>query len=95
MELQLKILQTVLPLVTNYGCIHGDVLSDALLLVYKLQDIKSPIVSNTASATFRQLLVCTFEKAVREDQNRILYSSSRTRQISSIQGRRKIQIIFY
>ena len=66
-RLQLKMLQTVLPLVSNYE-IHGDSLADAMLLVYKLQESKtSPIVSNTAAATFRQMIFNTYEKLIAED----------------------------
>lgn len=68
LEIQLKILQTVLPLVSTYKSIHGECLADALLLVYKLQETKSPIVSNTAATTLRQMIVSTFEKVVVEDE---------------------------
>ncbi|KAI8899774.1 hypothetical protein BC833DRAFT_656820 [Globomyces pollinis-pini] len=61
-DLQLKILQTILPLVTNYTHVHDELLADALLLCYKLQDSKISVVTNTASATFRQLVIHTFEK---------------------------------
>lgn len=67
MELQLKILQAVLPLISNYENIHGELLSDALILVHKLQDPKSPVVYHTASATFRQMVINTFEKVANED----------------------------
>ena len=61
MEVQVKILQTVLPLVSNYS-IHGQTLADTLLLAHSLHDTKSPIVSNTASTTLRQMIIITFEK---------------------------------
>ena len=67
MELQLKILQTILPLITNYKSIHGEDLGDALVLCYKLQDTKVPVVNNTAMATFRQLIIYVFEKLEQED----------------------------
>ncbi|KAJ3277170.1 hypothetical protein HDV01_000222 [Terramyces sp. JEL0728] len=61
-DLQLKILQTILPLVTNYNQIHDELLGQALLLCFHLHDSKNNIVGNTASATFRQLVLHTFEK---------------------------------
>ncbi|KAK5671263.1 Endocytosis and vacuole integrity protein [Batrachochytrium dendrobatidis] len=67
MELQLKILQTILPLITNYHSVHGEVLADALLLCYRLQDTKTPVVNSTAAATFRQLVIYAFEKLSIED----------------------------
>ncbi|KAJ3326711.1 hypothetical protein HDU76_012716, partial [Blyttiomyces sp. JEL0837] len=67
MELQLKILQTVVPLMTNYVNLHGEAVAEALVLCFKLQDTKSPIVNGTASATLRQLIIHTFEKVVIED----------------------------
>jgi hypothetical protein len=61
-ELQLKVLQTILPLVTNYPQLHGPVLASALLLCFKLQDSKVAVVSSSAVATFRQLVLHAFEK---------------------------------
>ncbi|KAI9013095.1 hypothetical protein BC832DRAFT_279766 [Gaertneriomyces semiglobifer] len=66
-ELQLKILQTVLPLLTNYRNVHGNVLAEALLLCFRLQETKSPIVNNTAAATVRQLVTFVFDKFAAED----------------------------
>jgi hypothetical protein len=34
MELQLKILQTILPLLTNYTFIHGDVIADVMSMFF-------------------------------------------------------------
>jgi Dimerisation and cyclophilin-binding domain of Mon2 len=47
--------------VTKYP-IHQESLGDVLVLVYRLGDVKAPVVSNTALATFRQLVLCVFEK---------------------------------
>ncbi|KAJ3289665.1 hypothetical protein HK104_007306 [Borealophlyctis nickersoniae] len=66
-ELHLKVLQTVLPLLTNYVDVHGELLAEALLLCFRLQDTKSPIVNNTASATVRQLITFVFDKLAAED----------------------------
>ncbi|KAI8921650.1 hypothetical protein BC831DRAFT_75969 [Entophlyctis helioformis] len=62
MELQLKILQTILPMITNYRSVYGDTLADALYLCYKLQDTKFPVVNSTAAVTFRQLFIHAFER---------------------------------
>ncbi|KAH6581189.1 hypothetical protein BASA60_002573 [Batrachochytrium salamandrivorans] len=67
MELQLKILQSILPLTTNYHSVHSETLADALQLCYKLQDTKTPVVNSTAAATFRQLVIHVFEKLSAED----------------------------
>ncbi|TPX54493.1 hypothetical protein PhCBS80983_g05899 [Powellomyces hirtus] len=67
MELQLKVLQTVIPLLSNYRSIHGEVLAEALLLVFRLQETKSPVVNNTAAATVRQMVTFVFEKVSSEN----------------------------
>ncbi|KAJ3413434.1 hypothetical protein HDV05_008075, partial [Chytridiales sp. JEL 0842] len=63
MELQLKILQTILPLLTHFKNAHGEV---AILVCFRLQDSKAPVVSSSAAATLRQLIMYTFEKVVVE-----------------------------
>ncbi|GJJ78482.1 hypothetical protein EMPS_10841 [Entomortierella parvispora] len=66
-EIQLKILQTILPLLTNYD-VHGESLAEALLLCFRLQDSRVVFVNNTAAATLRQLVIYIFEKVGDEDQ---------------------------
>jgi hypothetical protein len=60
-DLQLKILQVILPLVVNQeiSCL---LIVDLIMLCYKLQDTKAPVVNHTAEATFRQLVIFVFEK---------------------------------
>ncbi|KAI8586711.1 hypothetical protein BDZ88DRAFT_427821 [Geranomyces variabilis] len=67
LELQLKVLQTVIPLLSNYRNIHGEVLAEALLLCFRLQETKSPVVNNTAAATVRQMITFVFEKVASEN----------------------------
>ena len=74
-DFQLKILQTILPLVINYKSIHGDIFAEALLLCFNLQETKSPIVNATASVTFRQLIVHAFERLSIEDQLKGIFTS--------------------
>ncbi|KAI8070702.1 hypothetical protein BC940DRAFT_295365 [Gongronella butleri] len=66
-DIQLKILQTVLPLLTNYKSVHDDVLAEALLICFRLQDSKIVVVNNTAAATLRQLVIYVFDKVTDED----------------------------
>ncbi|KAF7724885.1 hypothetical protein EC973_000598 [Apophysomyces ossiformis] len=66
-EIQLKILQTVLPLLTNYRSVHDDILAEALLICFRLQDSKIVVVNNTAAATLRQLVIFVFDKVAKED----------------------------
>jgi len=66
-DLQLKILQTVLPLLTNYDSVHDTILAEALLLCFKLQESRSQVVNNTAAATLRQLVIYLFDKVAIED----------------------------
>ncbi|KAG1830278.1 guanine nucleotide exchange factor in Golgi transport N-terminal-domain-containing protein [Suillus subalutaceus] len=83
-EIQLRILQTLVSLITNFPSIHGELLgevhsvyysrylsgylSKALLLCFKLQDSMIAVVSSTAAATLRQLVMFIFGKMVNEDR---------------------------
>ncbi|CAK5277941.1 unnamed protein product [Mycena citricolor] len=67
-DIQLRILQTLLSLVTNFPAIHGSLLGEALLLCFKLQESKIAVVSSTAAATLRQLVMFVFDKMVDEDR---------------------------
>ncbi|KAK9766990.1 Endocytosis and vacuole integrity protein, variant 2 [Basidiobolus ranarum] len=66
LEVQLKILQIVLPLITNYHSVQGEALSDAILLCFRLQESKNGVVNNTAAATLRQLVIYVFDKVKKE-----------------------------
>ncbi|KAI0048499.1 hypothetical protein FA95DRAFT_1517415 [Auriscalpium vulgare] len=68
-DIQLKILQTLLSLVTNFPAIHGKLLGDALLLCFKLQESRIGVVSSTAAATLRQLVMFVVDKVVEEDRS--------------------------
>ncbi|CAE6416233.1 unnamed protein product [Rhizoctonia solani] len=61
-DIQLKILQTLLSLLTNFPDIHDGLLADALLLCFRLQDSRIAVVSSTAAATLRQLVMFIFDK---------------------------------
>ncbi|OAP54245.1 hypothetical protein AYL99_11346 [Fonsecaea erecta] len=64
-EPQLKILQTLPSLLQLYADdIHGDLLATVLELCASLQSSRTAAVSNTAAATFQQLVSAVFEKAV-------------------------------
>jgi hypothetical protein len=67
-DIQLKILQTLLSLITNFPSIHGQVLADALLVCFKLHESRIAVVSSTAAATLRQLVMFVVDKVVEEDQ---------------------------
>ncbi|KAI6131100.1 hypothetical protein EDD16DRAFT_1822615 [Pisolithus croceorrhizus] len=67
-DIQLRILQTLVSLITNFPSVHGDLLGEALLLCFKLQDSRIAVVSSTAAATLRQLVMFVFDKMVDEDR---------------------------
>ncbi|KII84914.1 hypothetical protein PLICRDRAFT_179240 [Plicaturopsis crispa FD-325 SS-3] len=67
-DIQLRILQTLLSLITNFPAVHGTLLGDALLLCFKLQESRIAVVSSTAAATLRQLVMFVVDKVVEEDQ---------------------------
>ncbi|POW16347.1 hypothetical protein PSTT_01479, partial [Puccinia striiformis] len=68
-EIQLRILQTLPSLVTRCAqYLHGNLLADALLLCFRLQDSRIGVVSSTAAATLRQLVMVVFEGVAGEDK---------------------------
>lgn len=66
LDVQLKILQTILPLLMNLDEIDLEVVSMSFYLSFKLRTIKNPIVINTASATIRQIYSYIYDKAKME-----------------------------
>ncbi|KAI9502438.1 guanine nucleotide exchange factor in Golgi transport N-terminal-domain-containing protein, partial [Coemansia spiralis] len=68
-DTQVKILQMVLPLVTGYdGSVYGETLVEAFHLCIALQQSRDPVVSNTAAAILRQMVVTVFDRVVAEDR---------------------------
>ncbi|KAF9810712.1 hypothetical protein IEO21_06846 [Rhodonia placenta] len=67
-DIQLRILQTLLSLITNLPAVHGQLLGDALLLCFRLQESRIAVVSSTAAATLRQLVMFVVDKVVDEDR---------------------------
>ncbi|KAI0668157.1 hypothetical protein C8Q78DRAFT_980256 [Trametes maxima] len=74
-DIQLRILQTLLSLITNFPAVHGPLLGDALLLCFRLQESRIAVVSSTAAATLRQLVMFVVDKVVDEDRRDELSSS--------------------
>lgn len=68
-EIQLRILQTLPSLLMNFPLqLHSNLLSDALFLCFRLQDSRVGVVSSTAAATLRQLVMVVFDGVVDEDR---------------------------
>lgn len=67
-DIQLRILQTLLSLITNFPSVNGDKLSEALLLCFKLHESKIAVVSSTAAATLRQLVMFVVDKMQTETE---------------------------
>lgn len=68
-EIQLRILQTLPSLFTRCSLhLHENLLADALLLCFRLQDSRIGVVSSTSAATLRQLVMVVFEGVAEEDQ---------------------------
>lgn len=67
-DIQLRILQTLVSVIPNFPNIHDALLGDALLLCFKLQESRIAVVSSTAAATLRQLLMFVVDKMVNEDR---------------------------
>ncbi|TDL18222.1 hypothetical protein BD410DRAFT_900985 [Rickenella mellea] len=67
-DIQLRILQTLLSLITNFPSVHGELLGDALILCFRLQESRIAVVSSTAAATLRQLVMFVVDKVLDEDR---------------------------
>ncbi|PWW76041.1 hypothetical protein C7212DRAFT_194823 [Tuber magnatum] len=68
-EIQLKILQALPPLLQNYAeDLKGSLLGEALLICSILQGSKMGVVNNTAAATLSQIVISIFDKVVTEDE---------------------------
>ncbi|ODN82823.1 hypothetical protein L202_01090 [Cryptococcus amylolentus CBS 6039] len=61
-DIQLKILQTLLSILTFNKDVHDEVLGNTLLLCFKLQDSRVSVVSSTAAATLRQAVMLIFDR---------------------------------
>ncbi|KAJ1950479.1 Endocytosis and vacuole integrity protein, partial [Linderina macrospora] len=68
MDIQVKILQMILPLVSAYDTVSGETLVEAIHICFVLQQSRDPIVNNTAAAILRQLVVAVFDRVVGEDK---------------------------
>ncbi|KAL1711433.1 guanine nucleotide exchange factor in Golgi transport N-terminal-domain-containing protein [Schizophyllum commune] len=71
-DIQLRILQTILSLVTNFSEIHGQQLADALLVCFRLHESRIAVVSSTAAATLRQLVMFVVDKMAGESETAAL-----------------------
>ncbi|KAL5629544.1 hypothetical protein BROUX41_001150 [Berkeleyomyces rouxiae] len=70
LDVQLKILQALPPLLTNYAeDVQNELLVTALNICFVLQASKNAIVNNTSAATLQQLVVAVFDKVVAEDKS--------------------------
>ncbi|KAJ4305980.1 Endocytosis and vacuole integrity protein [Collariella sp. IMI 366227] len=70
LDVQLKILQALPALLSNYSAdVKGELLVTALNVCFILQSSKNAIVNNTSAATLQQLVVSVFDKVVVEDRS--------------------------
>jgi len=70
LDVQLKILQALPSLLSNYAAdVKGELLVTALNICFILQSSKNAIVNNTSAATLQQLVVSVFDKVVAEDKS--------------------------
>lgn len=64
---ELRILQTLLLVLTTTKIVTGDSLSKAIVLCFKLYFFKDATISSTAAASVRQIASAVFERVVYED----------------------------
>ncbi|EFP08489.1 hypothetical protein CRE_15492 [Caenorhabditis remanei] len=64
---ELRVLQTVPPLVSSELVVTGNTLAKCIVMCFRLHFAKDPIVINAASAAVRQLVSTVFERVIQED----------------------------
>ncbi|XP_078594586.1 protein MON2 homolog isoform X1 [Branchiostoma floridae x Branchiostoma japonicum] len=64
---ELKVLQTILVLITMSNNLHRDPLAKAIVVCFRLHFSKDSSVANTAAATVQQVVSVVFERLVVED----------------------------
>uniref|UniRef100_A0A1I7XFC8 Protein MON2 homolog n=1 Tax=Heterorhabditis bacteriophora TaxID=37862 RepID=A0A1I7XFC8_HETBA len=64
---ELRVLQTVPPLVSADLLVSGNSLAKCIVMCFRLHFAKDPVVINAASAAVRQLVGCVFERVIQED----------------------------
>lgn len=70
LDVQLKILQALPSLLSNYAVdVKGELLVTVLNTCFILQSSRNAIVNNTSAATLQQLVVSVFDKVVSEDRS--------------------------
>ncbi|ERL84532.1 hypothetical protein D910_01962, partial [Dendroctonus ponderosae] len=65
---EVRILQSVLLLLTTNKVVHGETLARTLVLCFRLHFTKNSTTINTAGATVRQLVYLVFERVVAEEE---------------------------
>ena len=72
-ELQLKLLQTLVVLVTTRSNqLHGNSLARAIVLCFRLHFTKNEVTNNTAEASVRQAVSVVFDRVTEEDKKKDL-----------------------
>ncbi|RXN01795.1 Protein MON2-like, partial [Acipenser ruthenus] len=80
---ELKLLQTVLVLLTTNTVAHDEALSKAIVVCFRLHFTKDNITNNTAAATVRQVVTVVFERMVAEDERHKAVQGNSNRRSSS------------
>ena len=62
----LRILQTILLLLTSTKLLHGDTLAQAIVICFQLHAHNDQTIANTAAATLRQLVSVVFDRVIQE-----------------------------
>ncbi|XP_022784455.1 protein MON2 homolog [Stylophora pistillata] len=65
---ELRILQTIILLITTSNIVNGENLGKAMVLCFKLYFIKDATICTTAAATVRQMVSVIFERVITEDK---------------------------
>lgn len=69
---EVKVLQTVILLLTTNDVVQGETLSKAIVVCFRLHFTKDSTTINTAGATVRQLVTLVFDRMVQDDKNNSL-----------------------
>ncbi|KAL5256952.1 hypothetical protein ACHWQZ_G012027 [Mnemiopsis leidyi] len=74
----LRILQTILLLLTSTKLLHGETLAQAIAICFQLHSSSEHTIANTAAATLRQVVAVVFDRVIQEGirQNEIATAES-------------------
>lgn len=93
-DIQLRVLQSLLPMLSNYPSIHQNDLYLMFYICFQLNESKVSMINNSASATLRQIVIYIFDRMEKTDSFDDLNQSLDISKESTILNTKDALIIF-